>query len=214
MKKFSLNSILLFVASLLVFSSCSKEDEEPKPEPLTVETASNIVADPIQIDPNSGRPIGTTGKFTLFSLREGKTIANTDSASNNWDVGFRGTTIIINGGAIRTGEGGAYLFDGLFDELTEIPESQVFGKDNSKTDLAIKTGSGNGWYTYNTTTNTINPIAGKIIVIRTGDGKGYAKIEITSYYKNAPQDPTTAGISDARHYNFRYVVQTNGTKKF
>ena len=167
MQKFSLNLILLFVATLLIFSSCSESDEEPEPEPLTVETASNIVADPIQIDPTTGMPMGTTGKFTLFSLRENKIIANTDSASANWDIGFKGSTIIVNGGAIRTGKGGAYIFDGLFEELQEIPENQIFKQDNSETDLAITTGSGNGWYNYDPTTHIISPIAGKILLIRT-----------------------------------------------
>jgi hypothetical protein len=214
MKIFSLNSILFLATCLFVFSSCKKDDEDTTPEPLTLETASNIVADPIQIDPNTGRPVGTTGKFTLYSLRENKTIANADSASTTWDIGFRGTSIIVNGGAIRTGNGGAYIFEGLFDELQEISETQIFNQDNSSTDLAITTGSGNGWYTYDPSTNVINPIAGKIIVIRTGDGNGYAKVEIVSYYKNAPADPTTAAIEDSRHYNLRYVIQTDGSKKF
>ncbi len=214
MKNLSLNVLLLLATCLFIFSSCKDDDnEDPTPKPLTVETASNIIADPIQIDPTTGMPMGTTGKFTLFSLRENKIIANTDSASTKWDIGFRGSTIIVNGGAIRTGQGGAFIFDGLFDELQEIPENQTFKQDNSETDLAITTGSGKGWYNYDPTTHIISPIAGKILVIRTADEK-YAKVEIVSYYKNAPADPTTAPMEDSRHYTLHYVVQTDGSKKF
>ncbi|WP_338763096.1 HmuY family protein [Bernardetia sp. ABR2-2B] len=214
MKNLSLNVILLLTTCLFIFSSCKDDDnEDPTPEPLTLETASNIVADPIQIDPTTGMPMGTTGKFTLFSLRENKIIANTDSASTKWDIGFRGSTIIVNGGAIRTGQGGAFIFDGLFEELQEIPENQTFKQDNSETDLAITTGSGKGWYNYDPTTHVISPIAGKILVIRTADEK-YAKVEIVSYYKDAPADPTTAPMEDSRHYTLRFVVQKDGSKKF
>ena len=57
----------------------------------------------------------------------------------------------------------------------------------------------------------ITPIAGVTLVIRTADGK-YAKMQIISYYKDAPQliDPN----GQTRMYTFRYVYQPNGTKKF
>ena len=213
MKNLSLNVILLLATCLFIFSSCKDDEENPTPEPLTVETASNIIADAIQIDPTTGMPMGTTGNFTLFSLRENKIVANADSASTKWDIGFRGSTIIVNGGAIRTGKGGAFIFDGLFTELQEIPESQTFKQDNAETDLAITTGSGKGWYNYDPNTHVISPIAGKTLVIRTADEK-YAKVEIVSYYKNAPADPTTAPLEDSRHYTLRYVVQKDGSKKF
>ena len=213
MKSISLNFVLLLATCLFIFSSCKDDKEDPTPEPLTVETAKNIVGDPIQLDPTTGMPMGTTGNFTLFSLRENKIIANTDSASTKWDIGFRGSTIIVNGGTIRTGKGGAYIFGGLFEELQEVPETQTFKQDNSPTDLAITSGSGKGWYNYDPTTHVISPIAGKILVIRTADEK-YAKVEIVSYYKNAPADPTTAPLEDSRYYTFRYVVQTDGSKKF
>lgn len=214
MKSISLNFVLLLATCLFIFSSCKDDKEDIKPEPLKVETAKNVIADPIQIDPATGMPKGTTGKFTFYNLSEGKIIANTDSASTKWDIGFRGTSIIVNGGKIRVGEGGAYIFEGLFDELKEIPQTQIFKQDNTPTDLAITTGSGKGWYNYDQATNIINPIAGKILVIRTADGKGFAKIEIVSYYKNTPTDPTKSPIEDTRYYTFRYVVQKDGSKKF
>jgi hypothetical protein len=76
---------------------------------------------------------------------------------------------------------------------------------------AISTGSGNGWYNYNSTTHVISSIPGRIIVVKTNDNT-YAKIEIINYYQNAPAAPVNTDIS--RYYTFRYTYQGDGTRKF
>ncbi len=205
-----LNLFLTFITVLVLLVACGNDDNPQPVLPLETLTVSNLAADPTT-NTGTGQPQAATGKFTLFSLKDNAVVANTDSATNKWDIGFRATTIIINGGAVRSGQGGAYIFTGLFSELTEIPENQVFDTDESTTELAIPTGSGNGWYNYDFMTNWISPIAGRVLVIRTGDGK-YAKVEILSYYKDAPQSPDPAAI--ARHYTFRYIYQPDGSKKF
>ena len=73
------------------------------------------------------------------------------------------------------------------------------------------TGSNNGWYNYNSATNVVSPIAGKVLVIKTHDGK-YAKMEILNYYQDAPANPT--GVEPSRYYKFNFVYQPNGTKNF
>ncbi len=192
-----------------VFSACGKK-EEVAPVPLIAKIVSNLAADPTTRDPATGMVIGGTNRFTLFSFKENKIIANTDSATNKWDIGFRGTVIIINGGAIRTGQGGAFIHTGLFDELKEVPANTSFIQDNSPTSLAIPAQSGMGWYNYNPMTNIISPIPGRVLVIRTGDGK-FAKVEILNYYKDAPA--TILPTSQARYYTFRFVYQEDGSRK-
>jgi hypothetical protein len=93
------------------------------------------------------------------------------------------------------------------DAVTTIPDISTFVQDGTNT-YAIPTGSGNGWYNYNSTTNLITSIAGKVFVVKTHDGK-YAKMEIISYYKDAPATPDATALS--RYYTFRYVYQPNGT---
>ena len=73
--------------------------------------------------------------------------------------------------------------------------------------LAISTGSGNGWYTYNGQTHVISPTPGKILVFKTHDGL-YAKIEILSYYKDSPANPN-AFTDPSRYYTFNYIYQPN-----
>jgi len=195
---------------MLALASCKESNVNPV-QPVVTETVRDLAADPVRIDPATGRPLGGTNRFTLYSLRENRIIANSDSATNKWDIGFRGTMLIVNGGAIRSGQGGAFIFTGLFDELKEIPATAEFRTDQSPTNLAIPNASGQGWYNYNPQSNTITPIPGRVIVLRTGDGK-FAKMEILSYYKGAPAVPTQT--SESRHYTFRFSFQPNGSRKF
>lgn len=202
--------IITFIVSF-VFSSCDKNESVEPAKPLEAKIYSNLTADLVTVNPANGQTSGGTNRFTLFSFANNAIVANADSASNKWDVGFRGTTIIVNGGAIRTGQGGAFIYTGLFDELKEVPATAIFAQDNAPTSLAIPTTSGMGWYNYNPMTMIITPIAGRVLVIRTGDGK-FAKMEILSYYKDSPTTITLT--TPQRHYTFRYIYQPNGTKVF
>ncbi|MCS7017703.1 MAG: HmuY family protein [Cytophagales bacterium] len=208
MKNFAM---LLSSAMLALALTSCKEDNVTPVQPVVTETVRDLPADPVRIDPATGRPLGGTNRFTLYSLRENRIVANSDSATNKWDIGLRGTTLIVNGGAIRSGQGGAFIFTGLFDELKEIPATATFRTDQSPSDLAIPNASGQGWYNYNSQTHLITPIPGRVIVLRTGDGK-FAKVEILSYYKGAPAAPTST--SESRHYTFRFSFQPDGSRKF
>lgn len=160
-------------------------------------------------------PPVVTGNFIKFSFSEGKvTTSETD-----WDIAFRGTTIIVNGGKAsgiaeepkRTGKAAAYLAKGTFESINQISED-LFKQDSKEGGLAIKTGSGNGWYNYNSNTHIIEPIPGKVLVFKTFDGK-YAKIEILSYYKDAPDKITKE--TPSQYYSFNYEYQkTEGVASF
>ncbi|MEL6916188.1 MAG: IPT/TIG domain-containing protein [Bacteroidota bacterium] len=149
------------------------------------------------------------GEFTKFSFDTGAvTQSDTD-----WDIAFRGTTIAVNGGSVtgtndepeRNGNAGAAIVNGIFDEVTTA-NGLTFSQDANGA-FAIPTGSDNGWYNYNFMTNVVSPIPGIVLVFRTRTGK-YAKIEVLSYYENAPSNPD--GFVDApRYYTFNYVYNPN-----
>lgn len=87
--------VLLAVCLGTAFISCNSEDNPAVVTPLTATTVRDLAADPTSMTSTSGQqPVAATGKFTLFSFKDNKQIANTDSATNKWDVGFRGTMII------------------------------------------------------------------------------------------------------------------------
>jgi hypothetical protein len=213
----SLFFISLLAISSIAFVSCS--DDETTPTPVVATTFTNLPADPgTGFNPDTGQPIGTTGKFALFSFETGEIVPNTDSATAKWDLGFRATTIIVNSATSGPGTTQVQLVNGIFDELAEAPvdgyisdndPSPIAGAPNAN--LAIPTGSGQGWYTYDGAAMVNKPTAGKIIVVKTSGGH-YAKVEILSYYKDAPPTPTFN--NEARYYTFRYVYQPNESRKF
>lgn len=194
-----------FLLTALAIASCSEDKKNDPTAPtapveLPIRTIANLQAD-----------TANTGRFTFFSLRDSAIVSNSDSATTRWDIAFRATTIIINGGPIRFGQGGALVLTGTdFNTLETLPETG-WRVDSSATSLAIPVGSGRAWYNYNQQTNLISPIPGVVLGIRTADGR-FAKLQILSYYLNAPANPN--GFADrARVYTFRYVFQPDGSRK-
>lgn len=155
----------------------------------------NLYAPNDTIDYSTGAPVVTEEKpYNYFSFEEAGLVTETDS----WDIAFKGTKIITNSGVSGDGAAATVIVNGTFAEITEAPEDSEF-KQDTDAELAIPSGSGNGWYNYDYTTHSITPIAGKIIVVKTNDGK-YAKMEIVSYYKDVTG-------SETPYYTFNYKYQ-------
>lgn len=197
---------ILTLATLLIgFTSCSNDDDSSS-QTLEVESETITNLQATQSADYTTNPPTITGDYIKFSFETGTTTTET-----NWDIAFRGSTIIVNGGEaiaedqpIRTAEAGAYIATGTLASITDV-NTTLFATDSSVNGLAIATGSDNGWYHYDSTTHVIYPIAGKILVIRTSNGK-YAKVEILSYYENSqPNDD----LSNSQFYTFNYVYQPN-----
>lgn len=202
-----IENYLKLILLLVVFTACESDDDGPVVLDVSSDTVANLFAP--QTGGQDQGPI--SGEFTKFDFATGlETTSNTD-----WDVAFRGTAIIINGGVslgtidepARTGNAAAYIATGTFASVTGVDDS-MFVQD-SAAGYAIPTGSGNGWYTYDFMTNRIEPIPGRVLVIRTRDNR-YAKVEILSYYKDAPADITPEiAANDLRYFTFNYVYQPN-----
>lgn len=203
--KFLFNLKLFLISAVILFLSACDDDDVTRLVPLEANEVIDLNAT-------------STKNFTLFSFKDNVVVANADSATLNWDIGLLGTTIILNGGTSGSGEAAGQIVNGIFDELTEAPEA-AYVSDSAEGKAIL---GSNGWYTYTGTTTVPNhailPIAGKILVLKTSDGK-YVKVEIISYYQGNP-DTTTPAFADlasrpaSRFYTFRFVYQPDGTRNF
>ncbi len=218
-RPFSFKAIALFLGFAAFTIACDDNNPIP-PVGLQAVTVQNLIADTIigitpGVPPAGGMPYGA-GKFTFYSLETNSIIPSTDSATNRWDLGFRGTTIITNSGSSGPGQGGAFVWTGLFADLKSIPADSTFRVDAAP-NYAIPVGSGRAWYTYSQAEQLVRPIPGKILVIRTSSGK-FAKVEILNYYKGgvtpAVTEPDSVKYKLQRHYTFRYTFQPNGSRDF
>ena len=200
-----MKTIKLFILSLVLITFYNCDDDDP----VLLDTVSTTVQD-LHAPQEGGQGQPISGLFAKFDFESG---LQTESDSE-WDVAFRGTSIIVNGGTSlgsadepeRTGDAGVYIFNGTMTEMTAVETSLII--QDSADGYAITSGSGNGWYTYaGAPTYLISPTPGKILVFRTRDGK-YAKMEILSYYLGAPENPD-AFSDPSRYYTFNYVYQPN-----
>ena len=141
-----------------------------------------------------------TKPYIYFSLATGKEVSAGEAKSKSWDIAFSKTTIAVNGGTSGPGDGGAIVMEKPFASVTESPKEGY--KSDSDAGYAIPGGSGNSWYKYDMSVHAILPIIGRTILLKTAEGK-FAKIEIISYYKGAPEDVPT---EESSYYTFRYAV--------
>lgn len=229
----------LSLVLLLAFglSACDSTDAGSDEATLEAALVADLPADPITRDATTGQALDATGNFTLFSFRTGEIVLpysatdRSDSASTAWDIGFRGTTIIVNGGTSGPGEGAADVLETTFQDVLAVPSDAELVADGSNTcpgvvtpggtfpgaPYAICTGGGNGWYTYQGgAAPLITPTAGRVILVRTADGR-YAKMRILSYYQGNP-DTGADGFSSLneteRYFTFEYVFQADGSTSF
>lgn len=146
---------LSIVVFFLSFTSCSNDDEDASAnETVALETKiySNLYA-----PQTGGQGQPTSGAFTKFSFSENATVT-----SANWDIAFRGTTIIVNGGTAigltdepsRTGKAAISVLSSTFNNVTTIPAAATFKQDESGSYAFSEP-----WYDYNSTTHIIAPKA-------------------------------------------------------
>jgi hypothetical protein len=178
-------------------------DPPPPPEEITLEVKQFTTG-------------SANTRWVYFNFAKGDTVpVSAPTASQEWDVAFRRTTVKINGGTSGPGKAGVAMLTGInFEDIKDVPASTVFAVDDSTSaGYALPAGSGNGWYHYTAEPNHwIVAIADRVFIFRSADEK-YVKVKFISYYSDGlpPSQPLQ---SDSGYYTFKYVYQPNGSRKF
>jgi len=202
MKKIKLLTLLLLS---FIISSCDKDEiNHISADTLKFE---NLHA-PADVRDHQTGEITEEREFIYFDISKNKIVEKSEA----WDIGFKGTVIIVNGGINGSKDVSAAVVISTFDDLVEAPSDDKFKQDDELA-YAIPKGSGNGWYNYNPANHLISPIPGRILIIKTTEGN-FAKMEILSYYKDAPNNPDPTVPNSDAYFTFNYAYQTNGSKKF
>ncbi len=162
---------LLALAALLLAVPASAQD------PLVLDAVPTYSA-------GMGR---AAGPFTLVSLRDGAVVvagdavSRADSASTAWDLGLRGTEVILNGGTSGPGGLRGVLVEAPFESVAARPQAvRADGEGACPRGSArvVCHGSGNGWYTY--AANGVEPTADRTLVVVRPDGSA-AKVRFVRY---------------------------------
>gem|GEM_PF-1998914 len=167
-----------FLALLLfILSSCSK-NEEPRSEPDKPQDI--FVRDLNNGHFSTGQPSGIA-KPIYFSLQK-----NAEAkADGDWDIAFTGlaNTLIVSNSKVGTW---MKVLNVDYDKIDRKPSLSY-----SEAESGNIANYENGWYTYDVQTHVVEPIKGKTIFLRTGNGK-YYKIKMISIYEGAPAYPTSS----------------------
>lgn len=200
-------------------------------------TVSNFTGDTSSLAaPDANREV------IYYSLELNKSTPSEYLLTNRWDLAFSGvynTSIGGNNGADKSsnasfgtggpGKGGVLILDKPFDEVTKVPENAVFSTKAAAfgLDAAGAFGDGVGWAIYDwggdlratlgfggngpTQAHTCWARPDRTIIVRTATGN-YAKLQIISLYKDAPDEPKTK--DPAPYLTFQYVIAAPGTTDF
>ena len=163
------------LAAVLLALPASAQTGDPATVPPTDAT---LIEDVPTYSAGMGR---TDGPFTLVSLDGGIVVApdaavRADSASGAWDIGIRGTEVILNGGTSGPGGRRGMLALMPFDSDAVLSglHGDLFldGEQECPRGAArvVCHGSGNGWYEY--ASNGVQPLDRTLILSRP-DGTTY-----------------------------------------
>ncbi|MBT6718176.1 MAG: hypothetical protein HOB18_11155 [Nitrospina sp.] len=172
-----------------------KEKKKTEPAPMQVKNQLNSRVTTVNASSEK--------EYVYFNLRSGKVVKIHDPSSLEWDLAFRRSKVITNGGASsKLGKAGLIDLGAIeFDKVTEVP------KENYVLDVSTRTDTENPVvlkpYNYNYLTHKLSAKK-NVYAARTADSK-FAKFQFLDFYC----DNKEVGC-----ITLRFVYQGNGSNSF
>jgi len=141
--------------------------------------------------------------WVYFDFSRGKVVKIHDKTSLEWDLAFRRSKVISNGGATnKIGKAGLINLGKLnFDQVADVP------LDDYTSDTATKTETENSillkWYSYNYITHKLSAKS-NTYAVKTADQK-YVKVKFLDFY---------CANKETGCIKMQYVYQDNGSNQF
>ena len=154
--------------------------------------------DPAPIRTGDGTLSAPASGVVLYSLRTDSLV--TDSATTRWDLGVEGTELLLNGGSSGPGAAVGVVVEADYQTITDaLADGYVYRRDGESPcpvgpPRAVCPGE-----LVETVGGALMAVPGRTLLLRLGDGQGYAKLRVTGY------DEATAT------YAFEYTVNPEGT---
>jgi hypothetical protein len=256
-KSVMLKALLLSFFSILFLASCSNDDEPVKEDDVEIiddDTPANTTNynKVIRVE-NFGYALADGDNYSeksilYYSLVDNKEITADYRKTTRWDLAFSdlySSFMSGNNGAdtgnLGTGTaavGGIYIVEKGFNEVTDIPNDNVFktGKGVYGTDENGSFGVGNGWYLYDFDGVLVRDgaddnrhiayalgeplllksgktVAARTIILKTAKGD-YAKIKMISVYKDVFKREDFTKNAPKMYFTFEYVLVPKGSTKF
>ena len=202
----------LLVTAVLVCSACGSSAFDAEPY--------GGVASDVEAGEGARVTRYSLGRATADSVTTARVVADSDSATTRWDLGFRGAEVLLNGGASGPGAGVGVVVDVPFEEVTDaLNDSYTYRRDGespcpSGPARAVCTGDGDGLFERLPLAGggeAVVPVPGRTLLLRLGDGQGYAKVRFLSTYRGAPDVATLDGSEEGGVYTFEYYVNPDGS---
>jgi hypothetical protein len=167
-------------------------------QPIKGSAPSNLLGTKITVINAS-----SADKWIYFDFSRGKVVDIHDKTSLEWDLAFRRSKVISNGGATnKFGKAGLINLGSLsFDQVADVP------LDNYTPDTPTKTETENSillkWYSYNYLTHKLSAKP-NTYAVKTADSK-YVKVKFLNFY---------CANKETGCIKMQYVYQNNGSNQF
>ena len=167
-------------------------------QPVIGSTPSNLLETKLTVINASSE-----NNWVYFDFSRGKVVNIHDKTSLEWDLAFRRSKVISNGGATNKFGKAGLINLGLpnFDQVVDVPVNNytpdMFTKTETENPILLK------WYSYNYLTHKLSAKA-NTYAMKTADSK-YVKVKFLNFY---------CANKETGCIKMQYVYQNNGSNQF